>query len=333
MAIKLVGDDFEEVERLDTGIFTFNKAMGDLNGNVGLPKRAAIEWYGPKSSGKTTTAMDLAGLAATTDALQLTLLDLEGQHHDTIMEVLKNIGFDGDFNYMTFKKGEAPEALMDRFTALMDTEGTGIAVVDSLGAYTSKAELSGKLGEANMGEKARELGKFAGRLMYASQTDKKNAKIIFLINHQHPAIGAFAHGSITTGGEKKKYLSQIRVALKSGFLGTASIKFPTGQLVEGKVENNRFGFPNGHFWIYIEYGRGIHRGLTAMWECIALKLAQVSAQSIKEGTTVALDGQKLGKIGDFIAHAHDEDYIEIFNLFHNKLKQNADVNIEEEETE
>lgn len=332
MPIKLVGDDFEEVERLDSGIFTLNKALGDRNGSTGMPARGVYEWFGTKSAGKTTTAIDLAGMAAKKQGTRLTLLDLEIQHRATIMDTLANIGFDGDFNYMTMKKGESPEALMDRFNKMMAQEGSGCAVVDSLGAYTSKADLDGKLSDANMGTAPKELGKFAGRLIYAIQTDKDNPRVMFLINHVHPSIGFMAHGQVTGGGEKKKYLSHVRVYVHPAFLGKHTIKYPTGQLIHGRVENNRYGFPNGNFWMYIEFGKGIHRGLTSMWECIALKLAEVSAESITESTTVRLDGQKIGKIGELTEHANDEDVLQLFDSFKNKLLQ-SNVSIEDEQEE
>lgn len=330
MTIKLTGDKFEDVERYDTGIFTFDKALGDVEGNVGMPGRAVYEWYGPKSGGKTTTAIDLAAYCAMKQNAPFSLLDLEIQHKSTIMAVLENSGFDGDFNYMTMKKGESPDSLMDRFNAAMAKNGSGMAVVDSLGAYTSKAELDGKLNEPGWGT-PREIGKFTGRLVYAIQTDQDNPRVIFLINHEHPAIGFMAHGNVTGGGQKKKYLSHIRCGLKNAFLGKHTIKYPTGQLVEGRVDNNRYGYSGGHFWMYIIYGRGIHRGLTAFWECIALKLAEVSAESITDATTVRLDGVKMGKIGDFITRYQEPEFVDMFKAFRAKLEANATVSLEDEQ--
>lgn len=332
MPIKLVGDDFEEVSRIDSGSFSLNRALRDRDGAEGMPP-GIYEWFGTKSAGKTTTAIDLASLYARQHGTMLTLLDLEKQHKSTIMETMNGVGFDGDFNYMTYQRGEPPEKLLDRFSAVMYKEGSGSAVVDSIGAYVSKADLDGKLGDANMGVAPREMGKFAGRMLYAIQTDVED-RVIFLINHVHPSIGFMAHGHVTGGGEKKKYLSHVRAYLAPAFLGKHTIKYATGQLIHGRVENNRYGFPNGNFWLYIEYGKGIHRGLTSLWECIALKQAEVSAESITDATTVRLDGVKLGKIGEIITHANaDDDQIRnIFAACHNKLLQ-SNVSIEDEQEE
>lgn len=330
MPIKLVGDDFEDVERMDSGSFSLNKALGDRSGALGMVP-GIYEWFGTKSAGKTTTAIDLASLYARNHGSMLTLLDLEKQHKDTIMTTMNGIGFDGEFNYMTYKRGEAPEKLIDRFSAVMFKEDAGSAVVDSIGAYVSKADLEGKLSDANMGVVPREMGKFAGRMMYAIQTDAAD-RVIFFINHVHPSIGFMAHGHTTGGGEKKKYLSHVRAYLAPAFLGKHTIRHATGQLIHGRVENNRFGFPNGNFWLYIEYGKGIHRGLTSLWECIALKVAEVSAESITEATTIRLNGTKLGKLGEITHHANDDDdqIRDLFATCHNALLQ-ANVSIEDEQ--
>lgn len=329
--IKLTGDAFEEVERYESGSFTLDHALGDVDGAVGMPV-GVYEWFGTKSSGKTTTAIDLAATLATREGSRLTLLDLERQNKKTILNTMEGIGFDGDFNYMSFQRGESPEKLLDRFSALMYEEGSGSAVIDSIGAYTSKADLDGKISDANMGVIPRELGKLAGRLMYALGTDT-SPRVVFLINHVHPAIGFMAHGHITGGGEKKKYLSHVRVYLHPAFLGKHTIIHPTGQLIHGRVDNNRYGFPGGNFWLYIQFGKGIHRGLTSMWECIALKLAEVSAESITDSTTIRLDGTKIGKIGEITAHADDEDLQPTFDLFRNKLLQSKITLSDETEEE
>jgi hypothetical protein len=111
-----------------------------------------------------------------------------------------------------------------------------------------------------------------------------------MINHVHPNLGGF--GTNTPGGETMKYLSAIRIRVKrkEGFKDESYV-------IEGKVYKNRFGYRDRVFYIVMLSGKGIHLGLSAMYDCFLLKLAE-------RGKTVKINGESMGFLKSFFDNAH-----------------------------
>jgi RecA/RadA recombinase len=332
MSIKFTGDTPHNAERILTGWYTLDKALGDHLGNRGWPNGSLCEMYGPKGAGKTTISTWLAGKIAAATGNIIDYCDLEGQSDKTIMSILENAGFDDTLRWVGMRKGETPEAMIDRFIDQCFKDDAGIGIFDAIGAYTSGAEFKGKLTDKNVGEKPFVMGRVAGRLLRAVLTSTYS-RTIFLLNHEHPTFGSLVRGGTATGGgEKKKYLSHERIRVQQAYLGTSVINFEKGYLIKGKVDNNRFGYDKGLFYGFIIKGQGIHIGLTAMWECIALKYASVSADAIREGTSVKMDGTNFGKIGDIIENRDKEPGF--FLPFINSLAQHdTESNLEDPDEE
>lgn len=328
MTIKFIGDVPHSTERIDTGIFTLNMALMDTQGNTGFPMRSLIEVYGPKGIGKTTFSTDLAGTIAKATGNRIDYCDIEGQSRETLESILKNTGFSGDISMVAMRAKETPEDTIQRYCDMVFDKDAGIGVFDAIGAYTSGAEFKGKLTDKNVGEKPFVMGRLAGRLIRAiAVSDYPRA--IFMLNHEHPTFGGLTSGTDTGGGVKKKYLSHIRMRLSVGFLGKSVVQYEKSYLIKGRVDDNRYGFNKTTFYAFIMKGEGVHKGLTSMFECIALKAADVSAESIKESTTVKMDGVSYGKVGEIITeHRNTPDF---FQPFRDKLKEITTAVREEDE--
>lgn len=327
MKIKFTGDEPNNTQRILTDDYLFDKALRDRRGNRGVPLRSLMEIYGKKGVGKTTFGTWLVGRVARELDTDIDYCDLEGQSRETLEDILDATGFHNSVNMVMIRAGETPEKMLDRWLDAVN-KSSNMAVFDAIGAYTSSAEFKGKLTDRNMGERAFIMGRVAGRLIrFVAESD--TGRIIAMLNHEHPNLGPMARGTITGGGEKKKYLSHVRIRLTDGYLGKSLINYEVGYLLKGKIDNNRYGYDKGVFYPFIIKGAGVHLGLTSMFECIATKVASVSADSITAGTSVKMDGTNYGKIGDIL---DDRDKFN-FLPFLNALKQ-ADVdadNIEEEE--
>ena len=178
----------------------------------------------------------------------------------------------------------------------------GIGIIDSIGAISPIAEKEGDLGEANMGRRAKLVAQLTRKSLNEFRKDRDNA--MFMINHVHPILGGM--GTTTPGGETLKYLVGIRLRVKR------KEEFPDqSYLMEGTVVKNRFGYRNRQFYIFMLAGTGIHVGLTAMFDCFILGLAE-------RGKVVKMDGQSHGYLKDLVKAAH-EGRNEVFQPFIDKL--------------
>lgn len=345
--ITFTGDIPSNTERVITSSWSLNQALRDNLGNTGWPLRSLIELHGPKGIGKTTFAVSILGELATKTEKGISILDFEIQNRGTVLGILEHTGFGGNVHYVQQKAKERPEDTVERFCDRMfDKDGEkfqyanpDVGLMDSIGGFHPAAEVEGAIGDANMGKKAFEMGQIARRFIRSLQLAEYPHTII-MTNHEHPnfqSIG-FGNSSITSGGESKKYMSQIRIRLTDAYIKkeiykssafTGSIKLDGAWLVEGKVNENRFGLSDQKFWVLMVGGEGIHPGLTAMMECLIFGHAKSSAQTIKESATISLDGKSYGKLSKIL---RDREDVEIFVPFQNALKiETAEVDTESNE--
>lgn len=341
MTITFGGDIPSSTERVQTKSWSLNQALRDVLGNVGFPLESLVEIYGPKGIGKTSFSLDIIGTVAVAQDKGVTILDFEGQENSTVSGILENTGYDGDVYFVRNKGDERPEDTVERFCDRMfDLKGKNktyenpdVGLMDSIGAFRPMAELEGKIGDANMGLKAREMGQISSRFIRSLQLSQ-NPGTIFMTNHEHPnmSIGFGNPAPITSGGETKKYLSQIRIRLVDAYMKKESIKtsafsgqvkFDGSWLIEGKVNDNRFGISDQKFYVYMVGGEGIHAGLTSVIECLIYGYAESSAQMLKESATISLDGKSYGKMGKLIRDRNSDP--EIFIPFKNALLSNTDT--------
>lgn len=320
MTLKIVGDEFKDVERVVTGNWSYDHAVASSEGGIGHPLWSLVEVHGPKGVGKSSWSTDMAGRIAKATGNDIDYCDIEGQSKETIIGILEHVGFDGKIHYASYKKGESPNALLERFSKkVMLADSAGIGVFDSLGAIMTDAELSGDLDDANVGERAKITGRMAGRFWLAIN-NSDYARTMFMINHEHQTFGGLSHGFNTSGGVKQKYLSHLRVRLTDAFIGTTGIQFEKHSLMKGLIEENRYGLNLTTFYAYLVKGEGIHNGLTNMWTCVALKLAKLSSKSKPtEGTTVSMDDVQYGALGEIFDRRNDDP--KFFDPFINKLNQ------------
>ena len=278
----------------------------------------------------TSFCLSMMGRIADKTGKPISILDFERQDPDTVSKILSLSGYEGDVHYITNKSKETPEDTLERFVDTMFVKQPPVGLVDSIGGFYPNAELEGKIGDSNMGVRAREIGQFSRRLVRSLQiADSPHS--IFMTNHEHPTIGGMTQGTITPGGETKKYLSHLRLRIKPAFLGKSTIDFGSSWLIDGRVEHNRDGFSKTTFYVYMVAGEGIHTGLTAVWDCIVKGLATSSAANIKETSTISLDGKSYGKLRNIIDNRKDD---EMFVPFQNALKvesvESTDMETEEE---
>lgn len=331
MTIKLIGDTFKATQRVITGLSSLDWALGDALGNTGWPVGVLTEVYGPKNCGKTSFCMSLMGILATDLQKDVVLLDWEGQAQETILGLLGKAGFDGTINYILNLADEKSEDTLARFVQALYDKNQPIALMDSIGGFRPTAYMEGSLSDSNMGVFAREMGRFSDWVIAALQRSSNKGNV-FMTNHVHPTIGSYVAGQDTAGGVKKKYLAQVRIDLKRTFLKTKKdandkesgsvVDLGESWLLGGRIDSSRVGYSKREFNVYMVGGEGIHKGLTAMFDCVVQGLAEVSSKRVTESATISMGNKTYGKMRTILEHRTDD---ELFYDFTNALIAGSDT--------
>jgi RecA/RadA recombinase len=208
MSINIIGDA-PTIKRLETGLYSFDRAFENRKGDIGFPLGKGIEVFGATNTGKSTIVYGLAGMIASAQERFIALADLEGFDPDFLTVVLETSGFSGDVQYIQREDDE--EVLDELVSTLRKPSGKYVVgILDSIGAISPISEQKGAIGEANMGRRALILAQFTRKCLKLLRNP--DAPTIFMINHEYPRIGGM--GSDTPGGQVKKYLASMRVKVK-----------------------------------------------------------------------------------------------------------------------
>src|SRR4030042_432690 len=84
------------VQRINTGLYSFDHAFINREGNIGFPIGKGVEIYGNTFVGKSTIAYGLAGIVAEFFHGDIALADLEGFDPKFLRTVLATSGFTGN---------------------------------------------------------------------------------------------------------------------------------------------------------------------------------------------------------------------------------------------
>jgi len=327
MTVLIVGDA-SKLQRVKFDMWSFDLAFSNRNGDLGFPVGVAVEVSGGNSVGKSTTTYGMAGIIATAIKKDISLADLEGFDPVFLTTVLENVGFNGKVNYIQEKEDEAAldKLLLSIQGIKLSKDGKrlrdkdsnyGIGILDSVGAISPLSEAEGDLGEANWGRRAKLVAQFMRKSMRAS---RGTSNTFFLINHQHPIMGA--RGVNTPGGETIKYLCAVRVRMSRKEV------FPDySYVIEGKVTKNRFGYKDTVFHIVNLSGEGIHQGLTWMYDGFLNKTIERDRGKVK------INGEKYCMLKEaFIqAHARNNDFFLPFRDAVYKVSATPEELVEQEE--
>jgi RecA/RadA recombinase len=327
---KITGET-PKFERVITGLTTFDWALGDQD-TVGLPLGQLIEIYGSNGIGKSTFVQSLSFMLAKETKGNIALADYEGVNVKVLLANAEMQGYDGDLHRIQDIKDE--RILQDLDAKLSSkTENYTVGIVDAVGSISPYAETSGDLGDANMGTRAKLLAQFSRRSL--GILIRNPNKTVILINHQHPTIGGFSKGTITPGGETKKYIASIRIQLNRMYRKNREDVFKDGSYaISGKVVKNRWGLEDRQFFAFVLGGYGVHKGLTAMYETVVLGIATA------ERNVVKIDKEIYGNLYELINHAkqgNNDMFIPFFDALKNvnldirSKKKSKDDDDEEEE--
>lgn len=318
--IKITGE-MVEIKRVKTGWFSFDHALADQT-EIGFPLGQISEWYGPNGVGKSTVVQSLALLLAKLSGTDVAIADFEGVNIKILQENALLLGYDGEAHIIQRIKHK--DALQDLLSLMNDKKKKfSVGIVDAIGSISPISEAEGDLEDANMGRKAFLISQFSRRANgILINYPEKN---FFFINHQKPRIGMV--GMYTPGGVQKDYSKAVAVQISRGRKNNKEVVFSDGSyVVDGIVKKNRWGYEDRKFHLFVLAGVGVHSGLTAMYDAIMLKLANVERNIVKLGD------ESIGHIKDIIEQAHKGN-LEFFDPFYKALENANEINVDEEKEE
>ena len=325
--LEIIGD-YPPVIRANTGLWSFDRSIGNpFSAEWGVPLRSLIEIFGPPESGKTSLGYTIA--AAAREQGHILLASLEFTDKNYLENVMRHSGFHGTVEFLDFHDDKGKwlghaRLLTEAVNRLGREEDIVALILDSVAAIVPPAREEGIIGEGFMADRAKFMKDMCSRVE-AKLMNRETPATFIALNHVTQSLDPYNKGHVTPGGTGLKFHGVVRVYMfrKEVFpkpSDTDKSKLLKGFVAEGHVEKLRFGGRGRRFRVYIVPGVGVHKGMTALFDCIANKLGERNQTG-----TISLQGTNVGRIGSFVEAAYTskdekfEPFIEVMRDYNPDL--------------
>ena len=265
-----------EIETVSTGSLGLDIALGI----GGLPRGRVVEIYGPKSSGKTTLALQCIAEAQKKGGI-CAFVDAE---HALDPIYARKLGVNIDD--LLISQPDAGEQALEIADTLVRSGAIDVLVVDSVAALVPRAELEGEMGDQQPGLQARLMSQALRKL--TASINRSNTMVIF-INQIRMKIGVmYGSPETTSGGNALKFYASVRLDIRR--IGAVKERDEViGNQTRVKVVKNKLAPPFKQVEFDIMYGEGVSK----MGEIIDLGVKAGVVE--KSGAWFSYDSQRIGQ--------------------------------------
>ncbi len=300
-AIMKLGDrPVINVDVIPSGSLLIDQALGV----GGYPKGRIIEIFGPESSGKTTLALHAIAECQKKGG-QAAFVDAE---HAIDPIYAQNLGINIDD--LILAQPDSGEQALEIVVRLAASGVIDLIVVDSVAALVPEAELSGEMGDNQVGLQARLMSKAMRKL--AGVLNKAECSVIF-INQLREKVGViYGNPEVTSGGRALKFYSSIRIDIRRGEAIKQGTKL-VGNQAKVRIVKNKVAPPFASCEIEIIYGKGVSK----LGEILELAVEKNIIK--KAGSWYEYDGQKIGQ-GKEAAQNYVKERPELYELLEKAVR-------------
>ncbi len=170
-----------EIKKVDIGVIPTGSISLDLALGVGgIPRGRVIEIFGPEASGKTTVALHILKEAQKRKGVGA-FVDVE---HALDPSYAKKIGV--NLNDLLISQPDSGEEALQIVESLVRSGEVDVVIIDSVAALAPKAEITGEMGEFQIGLQARLMSSALRKL---SAIVAKTKTIVIFLNQTRMKIG------------------------------------------------------------------------------------------------------------------------------------------------
>lgn len=250
-----LGVEFQEVEKIP-----FSSCRLNYMTYGGLPRGRLVEFYGSDGSGKTTTALDIAGQAQKLYPDKKVLIcDIE---HTFDTEWATKLGVNTEDIIYFDPDSMGAEDVFNTLLKMIDTGEISVCILDSIGAMVSTQANDKEIGERTYGGISMALTEFSKKITPVLA----RTKTLFIdINQVRDDLNSAYGGTTTTGGKCHRHACSIRMEFRKGnYIDEKGNKLsracenPTGNLVDVHLVKTKVCKPDRKIGFYtLNYLTGI----------------------------------------------------------------------------
>ena len=201
-----LGVDFQELPKIP-----FSSCRLNYMTYGGIPCGRIIEFYGADGSGKTTTALDLAGQAQKLFPDKRVLYcDIE---HTFDTEWATKLGVDVSKIVYFDPDSMGAEEVFNALLEMIDTGEVSVCILDSLGAMVSNQANEKDIGERTYGGISMSLTEFSKKI---TPILSRHKTAFIGINQVRDDMNSMYGGTTTTGGKAWRHSCSMRVEFRKG---------------------------------------------------------------------------------------------------------------------